>query len=87
LIIEHRLALPKAIVVAFEDNDFKRRTAEGALAWLEAKEELKRRLPHPRAIFSDDLQAWLVEDSPAALKILNEIKEKYFVDKNQLKLI
>jgi hypothetical protein len=87
LIIEHRLSLPNAIVVAFEGNDFKRRVEGGGLAWLEAKTELKRRLPHPLAIWSEDLQVWLVEDSPAALKILNEIKEKYFVDKNQLKLI
>jgi len=85
--VEISRAHPGQLLVSFEDADFRLKDKWGAEAWRKAKDELKANLPYPASRWDEDLQCWVVEDNKTNRNILSAINEKYFQDKDQLKLI
>ena len=85
--IETSGAHPNQLLVSFEDADFRLKDKWGAQAWRKAKDELKAELPYPASRWDEELQCWVVEDSGRARRALEKIRETYFEDRNQLKLM
>ncbi len=84
--IETKLSNPGELFIYFEPEDFRLKDGDGKELWFEAKEEIKKNLPYPLAVWNQDLGCWIVKDSEDNRKILEDIKKKYFEDENQTTL-
>jgi hypothetical protein len=82
--IESPPALPGKIVVRFEESDFDFRLESGEFAWCAAKDEIKQSFPFPTAQWNRPLNAWLIDDSDKNRTAIRAIKDKYFMDKDQI---
>jgi hypothetical protein len=86
MIIERRPAYPGKIIVSFENQECVAVNDEGDPIWYDAATEIRNKLSYPTAVYIHDLKAWSVVDNPENMAILQEIKEKYFMDKDQIAL-
>ena len=86
MIIERRPAYPGKIIVTFEDQECVAVNDKGDPIWYDAATEIRDKLPYSIAVYIHDLKAWSVVDTPENMATLQEIRDKYFMDKDQIAL-
>lgn len=87
MIIEINASYPRELHVAFEELERRMLDKHGVPAHQRFDHELGLRIPYPTCFFDIRLQRYRLRDTKTNRRFIEKLREKYFQDENQVKLI